>query len=503
MSKLIWIKFLALIVTLLGCSQVKEVKEIITGPESTAFGSKDYAESFVTDFTPRWFKQPQRFSLQSDDGSTPKHFFFDVNPDINMDKKTLNFVITTPEDSPFHYDIDLVSGQHYMNHKYCPMGDAWDLFKGKVERPPFSIGIVPRVFDQMGGPQKILVLGNKKYFQDYYRRNFFDGRVIGGYIEQFCKRGGCLQQKEWDSRLVLVAVQNKNDEFNDVKNVEQLKKKVNWNAIKAFVENGFGQNKIAQKYYPAIKMGPLIDATTTMSFMRTNSIFFTVKKLTKMRNSCYKLYDFLWKYLGEDTKFEKIAKAAKTKKELAKIEKIIRDNPESTFSKRFVRAFKKYQDEFKTCTKYIYYGNYQENKDKFWFLTHFKSVSLAHEAGYTFSCRRGVWVRNPIGTNGKRIVPMRDEFKGCRSRHIDSAFLQAVNLLKNLKRNNYKSYRFIDYDRGSYGLHNKLYSWVPVSGKRYECSKGKEYYTQQVVLPKDIRWEKRSIKKLEKLKLFY
>lgn len=504
MNKLLERKiFLFLFLIVMSCGQIKEIKEEVVGEEENVFGSKDYAESFVADFSARWFKQPQRFSLQSDDALNLKHFFFDVNPDINMDKKTLKFVISTPENSPYNYQIDLFSGQHYMNHKYCPMRDAWDLFKEDIERPPFSIGIVPRVFDQLGGPQKVLVVGDEKYFQEYFRTNYFDGRVLGGYIEQVCSKGACLERKQWDSRLVLVAVQNKNKEFRDIKNLAELKEKIKWKKFRAFVENGFGQNKIAQKYYPAVKMGPLIDASTAMSFMRQNSIFFTVKKLTKMRNSCYKLYDFLWKYLGRETKLEKMAKKAKTKRQLAKIEKKIRDDSDSIFLKRFIKAFRKYQDEFKTCTKYIYYGNYQNDKDHFWFMTHLKMVSLAHEAGYTYSCKRGVWVRNPIGTDGKRIITVKREFKGCSSRELDNAFVQVPNLFKNLKRNNAQSYRFVDYDRGAYGLHTKLYSWVPVSGKRYQCSKNKEYYVEQNVYPSDIRWKKRHIKKLEKMRLFY
>ena len=278
-------------VILAGCSQIEDVADNFTDDSSKVLESQGYAESLIAGINPRWFKQPRRFSLESDTGETPKHFLFDINPAISLSKKTLNFVIATPEDSKNAYDIDVVSGQHYMNHQYCKISDAWDLFKSKIERPPYTIGIVPRVFDQLGEPQKVVVFGSKKYYQKHFRTNFFSGKVIGGFIEQVCKKGACLEQDQWDSRLVLLAIQENSEKYKGVNNIDDLKKKVSWPKVKAFAENGFGQNKLGNNYYPALKMGALIDGVTAMSFMRNNSILFTVKKLTKMRNSCYTLYD--------------------------------------------------------------------------------------------------------------------------------------------------------------------------------------------------------------------
>ena len=236
MRRLIQRKFaLFLMLLSMGCSQIKDQ---FTTDSDPVFGSKEYAVSLVAGINARWFKQPKKFSLEGDNGEVPKHFFFDVNPDISMEKKTLNFVVSTPQGSPYAYEIDLVSGQHFMNHEYCETSDAWDIFQAKVEKPPYTIAIVPRVFDQLGEPQKIIVFGSEKYYQENFKTNFFDGRIIGGFIEQVCQKGACLEQNQWNSRLVLIAVEPNNDKFSKVNNIDELKTIVDWPEVKAFAENG-------------------------------------------------------------------------------------------------------------------------------------------------------------------------------------------------------------------------------------------------------------------------
>lgn len=485
---------------LFGCSQIPDP---FKDDKSEVFGSKDFAESLVSGINAKWFKQPQRFSLQGDYGETPKHFFFDVNPDISLDKQTVNFVVETPEDSPYAYKIDLLSGQHYMHHQYCELRDAWDLFKESIMRPPYTLGIVPRVFDQLGEPQKVIVFGMKDYYQKNFKDNFFDGRVVGGYIEEVCKKGACLEKKQWDRRLVLIAVQKNNDEFKKVQNIDDLKKVVDWPSIKAFAENGHGHNQLGQKFYPSLKMGPIIDAKSALNFLRSHSIFFTVKKLTKMRNSCYTLYDHLWKELGELSDYEKKIEAAKTKEDFVALNKDYNKNVANLFYRRFLREFRKYAENIKTCMKYIYYGNVHEDSDRFWFFSQLHLFALAHDQGYTYNCRSGSWSRNPLKVDGKRVLSLKNEFMECSAHNVDNAFVQAANLLKTLKRSNHPSYRFIDYDGGSLGTHNKLYSWVPIPNKRYECSKNNEFYMTKPIIPKDIRWKKRSLDKMKKIRPYY
>ena len=103
---------------------------------------------------------------------------------------------------------------------------------------------------------------------------------------------------------------------------------------------------------------------------------------------------------------------------------------------RFIRLFKKYEKDIKTCTKYIYSGNLYEDKERFWFFSHIRLFTMAHEAGYTYSCKRSTWMRNPIMINGKRTIPLQKEFMGCTARLIDKAFMQALSLMRNLTKNN-------------------------------------------------------------------
>ncbi len=476
------------------CSQSNS---ILPGSSSL---DKEFASELVTNVPNNWFQKPKAFSLQSDDVEVPSHFFYDVNPDIKLNK-TVSVVIETPEGSPYQYKIDLVSGQHYMNHQYCELKDFWGRYKGDIEKPPFSIGIVPRILDQAGTPQKILVFGDKNYIQEHFMDNFFDVRVVGGFIEQFCEKGACLDPKTWKSRLVLVGIQTGYTQLEDVNEISELQKEVDWPKVRAFVENAQGQNKLGKDYFSAFKMGFPIDSQASLDFLKNNSIFFTVERLTTMRNSCYKLYDEFWEKTGELSEIEKRILQAKSLAERAKLEKLARRTKDGYFFRRFIRNFKKYERELKTCFKYIYYGNHHDDPERFWYFTFLNFFTKAHEEGYTYSCTSRNWVRNPLLASGQRAKKLKDEFIYCDGRELDQAFSNSLLLMSNLKRNHAKSYRFIDYDRGVYGTHKKLYSIVPIPLQKYQCSKGSEYYLKAPVFPKDIKWKKRDLSQMSSGKL--
>jgi hypothetical protein len=218
---------------------------------------KNYKKSFVTMVKPFWFKTLKKFQLQSKSGDPQTHMFYDVLPRFEKNKNTLNFIVTTPEGSEYGNDIDLASGQLYVNHKYCPTKDSYNKTSKKIDKPPFTIGVIPRIMDQLNTPQKIIVFGDKEYYQEFYKTNYFEARIIGAYIEQVCPVGSCLVAEDWLSRLVLIGVKPDSEKYSEVKNVNQIVKKVDWRQVEAFIENGQGTNLLAKNTFPGYRMGSI------------------------------------------------------------------------------------------------------------------------------------------------------------------------------------------------------------------------------------------------------
>lgn len=102
---------------------------------------------------PKWFKENPNHALWDQNGKPQLHLFFDVDPELSLKKQTLNIVVHTPEGSSFKNDLDLHSGQTHYSHSYCKQKDIWENESGMIHLPPYSIGFVPRVLDQLGRPQ--------------------------------------------------------------------------------------------------------------------------------------------------------------------------------------------------------------------------------------------------------------------------------------------------------------------------------------------------------------
>jgi hypothetical protein len=486
-------KFIYLIVLtsiVIGCSSKKS-----SDRDELIFGSKDYADAFVSQLNARWFKTLKRFTHTNSKNEVLANRFFDVSPINDIKKKTLNIIVTTPEDSLYHNGLNISSGQIYVDKKFCPQEDEYNQYSSKVFKPPFSIGVVPRVLDQLNKPQKIIVFGGKNYFKKYYLTHYFDVRLVGGYIEQLCPRGGCLNSDEWKSRLVLIAVQNGHEKYNHVQNLTDLKIMHDWDYIKAFVQNGMGKNKIADKYYASYRMGAEVTSGQAISFLKENSTIFSLQKLQSMRLSCYKLYDFLWKDLSYVSANER---EAVTKEEIRKKAIAIRDSRgryrlEKPFNKRFMKDFKQFGEQYKTCSKYIKPTNINTDPKRHWFFAYLSAFHKLHDLGYAFNCKADSWQRNPLLSGGKRMISLEEQFSSCSNMDIDKSMSSAIRMLDTLRKNQRRSYRYVDYDKGSVGTHQKLYSWVESDGKVNSCSDLSEsgFSSRRAIFPSDIFWKKR------------
>lgn len=458
-------------------------------------GSKDFAEGLVSSVNTRWHTlAPEWAKLVGDDMKAPAHFFWDVNPEVVRSERTVNFVIENPEGSQNKYGIDITSGLHYTQGPYCEQSDIWKKSEEKIERPPFTIGIVPRVLDQLMMPQKIIVFGNGAYYRKYFRRNYFDARVVGAYIEQICPSGKCIGREKWKSRLVLIGVQNGNSDFLEVKNLRDLKQVIDWEQVKLFVENGQGKNIVLQKYAPGYRMGATVDSSQAFNFLSKHGHYFTIEKMKEMKVSCYKLYDYLYKNLGHENMLETSANSIQEVKAKTRAlkENKVKFQKTDLFYHRFVKSFKKFHSQIKTCSTYVYPSNIKYDRDRHWFMTYILAFSKMHELGFVYDCSRRGWYPNPIQGAGRRSQALDRQMKYCTASSIDRAFESAVQTLGKERKSQRPSYRYITFDQGTIGTHNRMYSWVETDGKTLDCKKYKDFQAKIISFPKDIRWKQRN-----------
>ena len=109
----------------------------------------------------KWFSANQEHALEDNSGAK-KHLFFDAASTINWSEGTVKFVALTVADSKLSYMLDLASGQPLAKHEYCEQKDIFGDYRGKVNRPSYVQGFIPKVLDQMGEPQKIIYFSQKK-----------------------------------------------------------------------------------------------------------------------------------------------------------------------------------------------------------------------------------------------------------------------------------------------------------------------------------------------------
>ena len=462
------------------------------------FGNKEYAEGIVAFVQPKWFKKNENFSLTDRQNKTSSHMLYDVDSNVDKSKRLVNFVVSTPAKSDFIYNIDLASGQHYLSKKMCSTLDEWNNYEDEIEKIPFSIGNVPRLLDQLGMPQKIIVFGSGNYIQKYYKHNSFDARVVAGYIEQICPRGGCVNNSDWRSRLVLVGVHQGNSRLSDVNTFNDLGKHYDLSFIKASLENYRGHNTVSNNYLPSVRMGAVVESGQALDFLDRNSIVLSKQKTNKLQRSCHKLYEKVWKDLGRQSEYEVAisklnTKRLSTKDYLSELDRINKMD-KNLFYKRFIRFYRKFGEDYKTCTRYVYSSNINKDIDKHWFFAYLNGVSFLTSMNYTFDCSRKVWIKNTVKSDGKRIIPKDKEFLGCYSREIDSAFSSVPSFMETLYQNSINSYMYVEYDKGAAGTHSKLYSWVKVDNKKIKCTDGSSIKSKYISFPSDVKWKSRALK---------
>jgi inorganic pyrophosphatase len=423
----------ALMLVLISCSSSKK-----TDYE----GGSDDPKGIINKIDPFWLEAHPKFVGKKTGGETPTHLFFDVENNFSDTGMYINYFVETLQGSEFKYNYDLTTGTHFVDRPYCKQRDVWDRYDSSIKRPPFTIGIVPRMFDQLGLPQKIIVFGNKDFMSAHYRNTFFEAKVLGGYVEQICPSGGCYKRDTWRSRLVLIGVQ-KDSEYDAFDDIATLKTEVDWDKVKAFIENGQGKNFLAGLYYPAFRKGAEVERGQAMAFINKHAIQLDQEKLLGIKTSCEKLYDYYWEELAKlrfDSKKgpKKVLSKAELKKRVR--EKYLRSRStkskdRDTFAKRFMNMTHKHFKKYNTCSRYFPTANIKYDKDRFWFFSYVTGFYRLMEIGYRYNCNRGTWEENPIiGKKRQRTVPLQRELVGCTNDQIDQAFMYTPKFLSTLNK---------------------------------------------------------------------
>jgi len=478
------------------------------------------------DAKPNWFNVPKKFTHKDDKHDVIAHPFFDLVPFPHGKDNGLNVVMTTMEGSLFSYGLDIYSGKLFKKHNYCEQEDVWQKYSGDIYRPPFSEAVVPRLLDQLGTPQRVLVFGKRRYFPKHNLSPTHSQRVrvVGGFVEQYCKNYPCLSRENWLSRLVLVAVNGNDPEFKDVFHIKELKSKVDWSYVKAFAENGNGRTLSAKVDLPSYRMVGNIGPRDALSFALKKGLLFKYKSLNKMRKSCHKLYDYVWssiEYLrnrqAQDKKlFSK--KRMRKKKEMMdrKLLLLEKDNAPS-FLKRsnvvidtkinpkkgpkkptgpvlrnfahFMKEFsERYKNRFNTCTKFVRSSSINDNIERHWFFVLFSAFYKMESLNFVYHCPSKAWIENPLLAGGKRKYDSLREIHRCTTEQLDVAFDSAVTLLTGRSRSSLEHYRYIQYDDKNGGTHQKLYSWIYKSGKNLRCERKVKQDVGEI-FPQDIFWK--------------
>ncbi len=413
-----------------------------------------------------WYEDaPKRYKAIDTKTDTDVHYFFDPSPDINQSNSTLNFIAVTPEDSKVRFGFDTLSGKVYAEKRFCTQKDIFNKYSSSLSTPPFTMGVVPRLLDQIGEPQNIIVFGNKDYYQKRYFVNYDKVRVVGGVIEKKCLHGICAKHKDWISHLVLVAVDPRDSSFVNTYDLTALKEQIDWKHVEAFLVNGRGVNNQAGKVSPGFKLSGEVRADQAILFVRSHGHLFNDQEMTKMKMSCYKLYDFVWDNIGQT-------------------------NMKKNFIPQFKLFGKKFFNKYQTCMDFVRYSSINDDYQRHWFMTYFTAFMKLYKIGNYYNCANNGWWNNPINKKNERIYNLQEELVGCGPFRLDGGFKRLSQYMSDLQKFNKEYIRYVTYDDLSFGTHDKIYSFVSVPGKKLNCSHSdSEYNISYQIFPKDVHWD--------------
>ncbi len=464
--------------------------------------SRDYeADELLTIYEPKWFKKNKKHTILDQTGNLQPNLFFDVSPEFTEKEQLANVIVTTMENSWLAYNVDVVSGQRYYSHSYCNQPDVWKKKSGTYGRPYFSVAYMPRVLDQLGEPQKVIIFGGAERLRASLDHHYVRVRVIGGYIEENCLEVNCLGKDNWSSRLVFVAVDPQDPNYSNIKDTNSFRGLQSWEKLQPTLQNMDGRNYSIEKSYPAIRVKRLLTYRETLQFFRNRSAFMSDKEIKKIQSGCHSLYDKLWADVGIDRLEDRPARTQEElKAKLAKREELAKEKSPVGKMERFRIFIKKYFTEAATCEKFVYHGNINLDPEHFWFHSYVGMYLRLHKEGYYFDCNRKAWAENIYNINGDAVHSIQNEIDQCTDKDLDQAMEYMPNLLKSLRGVMGRYYRFIDYDNHEFGTHRKTYSWVKMNSRKYDCLPDPNAKIREMlnIFPEEVSWKRWDIVDVEK-----
>lgn len=462
---------------------------------------------------PSWMVTNKLYNDRSFDGEYLIHPFFDFLPFSSKADNSINFVMTTPVGSNNKYDLNLKSGKLYRTHSICDQEDVWKKYSGTLSRPPYSEGIIPRLLDQLGTPQKIVVFGKSRYFQKFSITPTKSQRVkvVGGVLLQYCSTYPCRGFNKWQSRLLLIGVNTADPEFKKVKSLNGLKKTIDWEEASAYIQNLYGRKLSGSEPRPSYRIVGNIGPKEALKIAMSKGHLFKFKEMKTVRNSCHRLYDYIWETVRTIRALENrksvgnksvapVRKKVTSKKDTfsgnvisAEVSQVPSSEVSqkkieiSEFSNFFNAFYLKYKDRYKTCQNFVRDTSINANKERMWFFSYLTSFFNTEDAGYVYSCSRRAWMKNPVTSSGKRLYSFDKRIRNCTTSELDTAFDMSINIQSGLSSSFQEHYRFIEYDHGKGASHQKMYAWVRDLGDGYICDQKRR--SALSVFPQDINWK--------------
>jgi hypothetical protein len=424
----------------------------------------------------KWFNIPLRFTLGEQDDKVFVHPFFDAQafPTELKQNDLINYILTTPEDSPYKYSLDLFSGKIFRERDYCSQKDIWDAYEGEVYRPNFSLGIVPQTYDQDQAPLQIMVFASSSDLVvkfDTVPSKFSIARILGSVTVEHCESYPCDSKDKWVPTQILVGVNNNDLGFAKIQSINELKEKVDWNYSRAFLVNEGGVHSMGLKAYPAYRITKILNKDRTLFYLRDKTTKLNLAELNTWRETCFALYDKIWGKADEIRKGD----AA--------------DKPDEFFQ-YFKEFYKSSADDFYKCQKLVRPANINENSNRHWFFAFLLAAVNLEKNGFYYNCQEKTWAYNPKLDDNKFLNDHLKELDRCRAKNFEKMFDQAINGLGLVKNHHNKTFRYIEYDSGIGGTHQKLYSWIISSNRSYTCKQKPESRENEYeIFPHDVVWE--------------
>ncbi len=454
------------------------------------------------------------------DGTVGPHLFFDPAPFAHPEDKSVNVIILTPAASPHGYGLDTRSGSLYRQRYYCEHKDIWNNFEDDLSVPPFSIAVIPRTLDALGEPQQTFVFGDAKYLdQPSSEALAHRVRIVGGVIRQVCRDYPCATSERWLSNMQLVAVNSQDPKFKDVQDLSSLKSKVDWEESLAWMQNGFGVTLAGTKPEPVYRITGEIDANRALSYFLKKNRQISFDEQKSISKSCNLLYEDLWQgsqrvrqainkrkemlssgkagtdeLLVEYSDLERLnlTREQRQADAINKKFEVKKSRSEYDFAKFFGAFHQNYGKRYKTCMRFVRPASIAKDQERFWFFAFIDLFMGLEDLGWSYRCSRRAWVENPKKSNGKRLFDNKFE-KNCTVDELDLAFDMAVTVMSGERNAKRPHMRFIGYDSGANGSHEKIYGWIHEDGKELVCTNEDEAKflekDRTLIFPSDVNWK--------------